>query len=106
MLKQQMRKALDDIEFEMRRLQLWGSVPPDASAFESEIPFFLDQMALHEWMQWVFLARFRALLDGGFEMPQLCSVAPVLEEYCRVNAVAGEHWVALVEHFDHLVTDN
>lgn len=101
---QHLRQTLDAIENEMRMLGLWGVEVPLPSAFESDTPFFLDTMALHEWMQWVFVARFRALLEGGFPLPSQCAVAPVLEEYCRVNAVAGEQWVALVQQFDRLVT--
>lgn len=101
---QPLHDALNAIEAEMRRLELWNEVPPEAAAFDSEVPFFLDTMALHEWMQWVFVARFRALLEGGFPLPDRCSVSPVLEEYCRVNDIDGEQWVALVQQFDRLVT--
>lgn len=104
MIKQQMHHALNNIELEMRRLDLWSACPPAMSAFESEIPFFLDTMALHEWMQWVFVARFRALLEGNLPLPPSCNVAPVLGEYCCVNVVSGENWVAWVEHFDQLVS--
>lgn len=102
---QPMHHTLDAIESEMRRLGLWSEMPPDATAFESVVPFFLDTMAFHEWMQWVFVARFRALLEGGFPLPGQCAVSPVLEEYCRVNRIAGEQWVALVQQFDQLVTE-
>jgi uncharacterized protein YqcC (DUF446 family) len=104
MTVQRMHDALNAIEAEMRCLGLWREMPPAPAAFESEVPFFLDTMALHEWMQWVFVARFRALLDGGFPLPDRCAVAPVLQEYCSVNGIAGEQWVALVQQFDLLVT--
>lgn len=104
MSAQLLPQMLDDIEREMRRLQLWSVLPPEASAFTSETPFFLDTMALHDWMQWVFIARFRALLEGHLPLPANCAVAPVVEEYCRANGVAGEQWVALVQQFDQLIS--
>ncbi len=104
MSRQQLQSLLDEIEEEMRRLDVWSDVPPDATAFDSQLPFFLDTMPLDQWVQWVFVARFRALLDGNLALPAQCGVAPVLEEYCQTNAVQGEHWVALVQQFDRLVT--
>lgn len=101
---QPLHALLDAIEAEMRCLGLWSEMPPEASAFESVVPFFLDTMALHEWMQWVFVARFRALLEGGFSLPGQCAVSPVLEEYCRIHRIEGEQWVALVQQFDRQVT--
>ena len=104
MTKQPLLLTLNKIELEMKRIGMWQAVPPPTEAFASETPFFLDTMALNEWMQWVFIARFKALLDGNFELPSRCAVAPVLEEFCRANSIAGEQWVALVKQFDELIS--
>ncbi len=74
------KQQLDQIEAEMRRLSIWSTTPPEVSAFESTTPFFADTMSLEEWLQWVFVARFRALLDADAALPASCSIAPLAEE--------------------------
>lgn len=73
-------RLLNAIEEEMKSLSLWESQPPAAHVFESQLPFFADRMDFHQWLQWVFIARFRALIDGGHPMPSQCQIAPMAEE--------------------------
>lgn len=71
---------LDEIETELRQLGCWSSQPPAASAFASQLPFSSDKMLFDEWLQWVFLARFRALIEGDLALPQRCQIAPMAEQ--------------------------
>ena len=71
---------LGHIEREMQTLALWSAQPPEQTAFESDVPFFADTMPFEQWLQWVFLNRFRAILEGGHPLPDQCSVAPMAEE--------------------------
>lgn len=71
---------LNEIETELAQLSLWESQPPPANAFESSTPFFADRMEFHQWIQWVFIARFRALIEGGHPLPTQCEIAPMAEE--------------------------
>ena len=68
---------LTDIEQELKALALWNAQPPPAHAFDSTAPFFADRMDFDQWLQWVFLARFRALLDGAHPLPDKCDIAPM-----------------------------
>ena len=74
---------LADIEQELKALALWTTQPPPADAFDSTMPFFADRMDFDQWLQWVFLARFRALLDGAHPLPDKCDIAPMAEEALR-----------------------
>ncbi|WNN47851.1 YqcC family protein [Siccibacter colletis] len=73
------RRQLMRIEEVLRAHQHWQPVAPDASAFESTQPFFMDTLTPHQWLQWVLLPRMHALLDGGHPLPNAFAVAPYYE---------------------------
>lgn len=97
-----MLALLQDLEAELRALSLWESVVPPAEAFESSLPFFFDTMVFNQWLQWVFIARFRAIIEGGHSLPASCMVASMAEEAFRELDVNGAEIVALLRRFDAL----
>lgn len=78
-----LKALLDELESTLRALGTWHQPPPAPAAFESQLPFSADTMAFTEWLQWVFIARFRALLDGEHALPSECQIAPMAEESLR-----------------------
>lgn len=91
---------LDALEREMRRLGFWENRAPSPSAFASCTPFFADTMAFHEWLQWVFIARFRELIEGGHELPEYCDVAPMAEEALSADPLEAAPVIHLLADFD------
>lgn len=77
------KHLLDELEATLRDLGSWHQPPPAPAAFESQVPFSADTMAFTQWLQWVFIARFRALLEGGRPLPTRCQIAPMAEEALR-----------------------
>ncbi|MFC4656821.1 YqcC family protein [Rheinheimera marina] len=71
---------LDQIEAELKALQLWSPNPPDAAALQSTLPFCYDTMPLQQWLQYVLLPRMRALVEGGLPLPGQISICPIAEE--------------------------
>lgn len=78
--RQSIKHLLSALEHELRKEDLWQGMPPAPEAFDSQVPFFADQMNFTEWLQWVFIARFHALIAGGHPLPEKCSIAPMAEE--------------------------
>ncbi len=78
--RQYLQRLLRLVERELDALGYLGSRPPAPEAFHSEVPFFADTMVFTDWLQWVFVARFRAILEGGHSLPANCAVAPMAEE--------------------------
>jgi len=74
---------MNELEQALRDLGAWESTPPPPAAFESSVPFSADTMDFTQWLQWVFLARFRAILEGGHPLPRQCGVTPMAEEALR-----------------------
>lgn len=95
-----MLKLLQEIETEMRGLSLWETVAPPAAAFDSQLPFCFDTMRFSQWLQWVFVARFRAIIAGGHMLPDACAVANMAEEALRELEVQTDALVALLKAFD------
>ncbi len=86
------------IEAEMRRIDLWENTAPDPQALASAAPFCYDTLQFQQWLQWVFLARMRALLDTGAALPGACDIQPLAEhsfaelpqDTARLVALCGE----------------
>lgn len=93
---------LTELEQELARATLWQARPPAPEAFESTLPFAADRMALHEWLQWVLIARFRALLDGRLPLPETCAVAPMAEESMKEQGATAAPIIAVLVRIDAL----
>ncbi|MGB3620067.1 MAG: YqcC family protein [Ketobacter sp.] len=91
---------IKNLETELKALDLWEATMPPAQAFESEIPFFHDTMQFHQWLQWVFIARFRAIIEGEHELPARCDIAPMAEEYFKTKALYADPVIGLLRRFD------
>lgn len=86
-----LKKILAELETEMRSRELWEGTPPPPEAFNSATPFCADTMDFCQWLQWVFIARFRALLGGDHPLPQYCDISPMAEEALReLNTETGD----------------
>lgn len=91
---------LDALQTELDARDLWSTQPPAPSAFESQTPFFADTMNFSEWLQWVFVARFRAILDAGAPLPASCDVTPMAEEALKEMEQDVSEVIRLLKAFD------
>ena len=95
---------LTRIEAELRRLGLWSALPPPAAALQSTLPFCLDTLAFEQWLQWVCLPRFWALLQQDGQLPERCSIAPMAEVWFEGKAIDAENLIELLRAFDQALT--
>ncbi len=84
---------LDELERELRRLQLWQAAEPEAEALASSLPFAVDTLAFHQWLQFVLLVRLRALLAQRSALPSNVSVYPMATEVYK--SCLSEHGALL-----------
>ncbi|MDX1802911.1 MAG: YqcC family protein [Alcanivorax sp.] len=96
----QLQALLNNLQDEMHRQGLWDSQPPSPGAFESQTPFFADTMDFSQWLQWVFVARFRALLETDHPLPGQCDVAPMAEEALKEIEQDATRIIELLKSFD------
>lgn len=97
-----MLSLLQQIEAVMRTHGLWETASPPPAAFESDLPFCVDTLQFSQWLQWVFIVRFQALLDGNLPLPSNCNIATITEEAFKGMDFDPAELVALMQQFDAL----
>lgn len=99
-----MLALMQALETEMRAQRLWSDVAPDAQAMASVMPFMYDTLKLHEWLQWVFLPRTRALIEARGRLPGNCNIHPLAaHEFARLEDMDTFRLLALVLEIDTLM---
>lgn len=78
-LRIELAAALMEIEYQLRRLQLWSDVAPSETALASQQPFAIDTLAFEQWLQFIFLPRMRDLIESEAQLPASCAIAPMGE---------------------------
>lgn len=101
---QRMLVLLQELETEMRRQQLWAGMPPSAQALSSTMPFMYDTLKAHEWLQWIFIPRTRALIEARGRLPGNCNIHPLAEhEFGRLKEVETGRLLELILAIDTLM---
>ena len=102
-LRRELARLLEAIEADLRRLSYWEAVPPAPERLASEVPFCHDTLELTQWLQWIFVPRFRALLDARGPLPAACSIAPVAELAFGELPEDTDALLALLSAFDSVI---
>ncbi len=92
----------DQIEKELRAIGVWQSQPPPPAAFESKQAFFSDTMTFYQWLQFVLLARVRAIVASRGEFPDESSVGTYAVRQLDGESEAGKLTDVLCE-FDYFI---
>ncbi|MDG6896782.1 anhydro-N-acetylmuramic acid kinase [Actinobacillus delphinicola] len=79
-MQQKIHAHLNELQNVLEKYELWSLVPPSADALASTEPFAIDKLDAHEWLQWIFIPRMRALLDGNLPLPTQIAISPYIEE--------------------------
>ena len=96
----QMADLLLEIEAEMRRIDLWEDQPPAPQALQSLIPFCHDTLRFEQWLQWVFLAKMKRVLEGNEECPSSSDIAPLAEHRFEQLMPPTTPLLGMIERFD------
>lgn len=92
------------IERELRQLGWWESESPEPWQLCSTAPFCVDTLRLEEWLQWVFLARMKVVIEQGLALPSACSIRAMAEVAWAAEGAKVRELLALLEKLDRLVT--
>ncbi|MFZ5723617.1 MAG: YqcC family protein [Pseudomonadota bacterium] len=104
-IRSEITERLVAVEIELRRIGVWETALPTAEQLASDVPFSHDRLEFTQWLQWIFLPRFRAVLEGGHPLPQSCAVAPIAEDaLARLNADTAL-LLAHLQDIDRLITE-
>lgn len=87
-LRADIRLTLTLLERELRRLDAWEHFAPAPERLASDVPFAHDTLEFTQWVQWIFIPRFRAVLEGNHPLPTACAISPVAED--ALEKIAGD----------------
>nr|WP_133005205.1 YqcC family protein [Marinobacter sp. JH2] len=96
--------SLLQIEIALRSMDAWQEQPMPPEAFESTQPFCLDTMNFTQWLQFVFVARMKLLLETGQALPSVSGIAPMAEEYFRGQSESGANLIQALARMDSLLS--
>ena len=95
---------LMDLEGQLHAKQQWSAqelAPEDVASVE---PFAIDKLSFSQWLQFVFIPRLKDDCANKTALPASCSVAPMAEEFYRVNLIDAEAVIDRLASIDHLIT--
>ena len=98
------KQLLQNIEQELKRLNIWENSPPSVEALQSANPFCYDTLEVHQWLQWVFIPRIRALLDAGQPLPEQCDIASYAEVMYEKISEDRNQLIQYIRAFDRYCT--
>ncbi|MBB6520763.1 YqcC family protein [Pseudoteredinibacter isoporae] len=78
-----MAALLLDLEAALRQLDLWQVEPPSDEALASTQPFCIDTLDFSQWLQFMFIARIRFMLDQQAPLPAVSGITAMAEEVYR-----------------------
>ncbi|MGY0614093.1 YqcC family protein [Vibrio sp. FJH11] len=73
-------ELLHQLEAQLKRHELWQQTMPSTTALQSVEPFAIDTLDPNEWLQWIFIARMRALVESNQPLPSGFSIEPYFSE--------------------------
>lgn len=79
-IRHELTATLALLEANMQLAGIWEAYPPAPERLMSDIPFCHDTLAFNQWLQWLFIPRLSAILEGSHPLPQDCAIAPIAED--------------------------
>lgn len=101
----QIADCLLNIEMALRQLGLWESGPPPEGALQSVQPFCIDTLEFTQWLQFVFVARMKEIIENDYPLPSASGIAPMAEEYFRGRSQSGSALVRELAEIDRLLSE-
>ncbi len=97
---------LIDLEAALRNISCWEKTSPPFEALQSQEPFCVDAMELHQWLQWVFIPRMFTLLNAKEDLPARCQIAPMAEEWAKTRAISAREVIVILEAIDFVLSSS
>ncbi len=89
---------------ELNALALWQQESPSAEALASTLPFCMDTLEFHQWLQFVLLARLQQMLQQQQPLPTQIAVYPMATEIYKEELQAKRSLLELLAQLDECLT--
>lgn len=95
-------KQLNELQETMTKTNHWSTqfIPP--KALLSTEPFCMDTMDFGQWLQFIFIPRMRAIIDGKHPLPRLPKdqgISPMAADFFKDN----EQILSIIQTIDKLL---
>ena len=97
-------QLLQALELELKRLGLWQQEPPSAQALASTLPFCIDTLEFHQWLQFILIARLRHMLVLAMELPGQSALHAMASEVYKEEMIRMQTLVTLLAQLDEALT--
>lgn len=102
---QQLSDMLKTLEESLQSEELWLAQTPSNDALSSVEPFAVDTLTFIQWLQFLFLPQIKQICQEAAELPAVCSIAPMAEEYFKSIQITGDTIVSQLTQIDQLITN-
>ena len=93
------------IERELRVQGWWDEAPPSAEALGSVEPFAVDTLDFHQWLQWIFLARMKQIIEQNLPLPNASGIMEMAEMVYADRPRESLGLRTALKNFDQLIAD-
>jgi uncharacterized protein YqcC (DUF446 family) len=103
----QIGRLLITLQQEMQAQGQWSTVAISSQALMSQQPFCMDTMNFSQWLQFVFIPRMQALIDGQLPLPSMAKgqgIEPMASEYYKQDNNC-QPIIILIAQLDDLLTN-
>ena len=95
---------LEQLELELKQRSLWQMLPPTAEAMASTLPFCMDTLAFHQWLQFVLIARLRQMMMLQMTLPAHSALYPMATEVYKQELGYYSTLIELLAELDEALT--
>ncbi len=95
---------LEQLELELKQRSLWQMLPPSAEAMASTLPFCMDTLAFHQWLQFVLIARLRQMILLQMALPAHSALYPMATEVYKQELGYHSTLIELLAELDEALT--
>jgi AmpD protein/tRNA pseudouridine65 synthase len=95
--------ALNRLQSALQGAELWEDERPADRELESEQPFCYDTLMIHQWLQWRFIPRLRAILDQNGKLPESCAIYPYAEDFFDIHDARHGELLRAIQRLDELI---
>lgn len=75
---------LQQLEEEMRAVELWQNTQPEAHLLNSQLPFAIDTLDPQQWLQWIFIQRISVAIEQQ-NVPRGFALEPYFSEVWKAD---------------------
>lgn len=102
----QVTNLLQELEQELRLLDLWESRQFAPEELVSQMPFAVDILTFPQWLQFIFIVRMNELLEQGLSLPTVSGMEPMAEEYFKQGGIDGGRVISVLARLDKVLTED